>query len=467
MFVENKNLRVVPLYKEVVAIVHPSTGAFVFMEDTNRITSLYNRLKVLAQPDHHLTIAESDPDHADIWAATESYRSEAELQEKKCLDTVILKVTNRCNEACKHCYDARGFDTADMVSEKLCAIIDEALALSGQHLNLLFHGGEPLLRSDILDEVAGYARAAAEKCGKSIGCFAQTNGSVLNKRIISVLTRHEFGLGISLDGWESLHDKLRIMSDGSGTYRLFKRSYNRYRDYMVQNSGILTTVMASNVDVLEKVVLHVRDLGFVTWDATLFDLNGKGAEFPHLAVDAERYCAALERIIDLIEANECRNIAIKPILRRLDNLLIPQKLDMCLPGNGPCGAGSRLLSISADGSLSGCDIIHDRSLMLGHSPKTTLAEATTKPEVDRMNRRLSHNLMGCHSCTWLGVCGGTCLARGGLNSVNTTDCMISKLINEVLLRRISRNDALLEWYALFPPQRRRASVIHETFEMFA
>ncbi|WP_425072698.1 radical SAM protein [Sagittula sp. S175] len=415
----------------------------------------------------HGTLPESDPDHAQLWLAIEDYRAASETREPDTLDTIILKVTNRCNEACKHCYDACGFDDADMDAGHMASLVEEALALSGPHLNLLFHGGEPFLRTDTLDEVATHARTVADRLGKTIGCFAQTNASVMNDRIVAMLQKHDFGLGISLDGWESLHDELRVMHDGSGTYRLFQRSMDRYGEYLVNNSGIMTTVMATNVKVLREVVRHVRDLGFVTWDATLFDLNGRGALFPQMEVTPQAYCAALDDLLDGIEEGEFDGIAIKPILRRLDNLLLAERLDMCLPGNNGCGAGSRLLSVSAEGTISGCDIIHNRALSLGQSPAATLEDALAHPAAGQMRERLSRNLAGCHSCTWLGQCGGTCLARGGLNAVDPLDCATSKFINEALLRRLAQSDALLDWYARFPPQRRRASVIQETRAFFS
>jgi uncharacterized protein len=446
-------IRIVPLYgTSAVAAVHPSSGAWVLIDE-----SASAGLPVSGDGRH----AELAPDHkfyGDVVAATREYRAAAAQRPAEVLDTVILKVTNRCNEACLHCYDACGHAEKDADGEAMMRVVDEALALSGPTLNLLFHGGEPFLRIDIMDRVAGHARARAAGLGKTVGLFAQTNASILNDRIIGVLQKHDFGLGISLDGWAELHDEMRVMSDGAGTYRLFERTYRKHRDFLIRNSGIMTTVMSNNVHLLSQVVLHIRDLGFRTWDATLFDLNGRGALYPHLAVDGDHYSDALDGLLDLIEAGELDGVAIKPILRRLDNLLSPHRYDMCLPGNGPCGAGGRLLSLSADNTISGCDIIHDSALQFGVFPSSTLSRAQASPNADLMRTRPSR-LSGCHGCTWLGVCGGTCMARGSINAPDPIDCRVSKRANPALMSRIARSDKLLDWYERFPPTRRRASVI--------
>ncbi|ABD87586.1 radical SAM protein [Rhodopseudomonas palustris] len=438
------------------AAIHPGSGAWVLIEDADM-----PGLGLRGDTVNPVELAPTHPLYAGVLDATLGYRSAALQRCEPKLDTLILKVTNRCNEACRHCYDAGGRAEMDAAIDTLFDATDEALVLCGPTLNLLFHGGEPFLRIDVLDRVAAHARDQAAGLGKQVGVFVQTNASILNDRIIGILQKHHFGVGVSLDGWAELHDQMRVMADGTGTYRLFERSYRRYAHYLTAHAGIMTTVMACNVGALPEIVRHVRDLGFRTWDATLFDLSGKGALYPQLAVGGEAYSAALEPILDLIEAGECDEIAIKPVLRRLDNLLSPRRDDMCLPGNGPCGAGGRLLSLSAENIVHGCDIIDRASLRLGVFPATTFGAALASPQAAIMRSRPSR-LAACHRCTWFGLCGGTCLARGSLNAPDSTECLVSKRINHSLLRRIARSDRLLDWYERYPPDRRRASIISET-----
>ncbi|MCU7920901.1 MAG: radical SAM protein [Candidatus Thiodiazotropha sp. (ex Epidulcina cf. delphinae)] len=381
-------------------------------------------------------------------------------KEPKPLEMVILKVTNRCNQACRYCYDATGSVNHDQNAAMLMKVVAEALPLSGEKgLSLLFHGGEPLMKFELIKKITRFAQAEATKLGKTVRFLVQTNGSILTDRAVSFLSEYDFGIGVSLDGWSSLHDKYRVMRNGSGTYHLFERNFMRYREFFMSRCGVMTTVSAGNVDLLYEVIRHFQTLGFRTWNCTLYDMNGRGAECHELAVDADRYCESMERVIAGVERGEFDNVAIHPLLSLLDNLLTDQRTHMCMPGAQSCGAAQRLVSVSADGSIDACDIVEDRSLSLGHVKHTTLQESLGTPNAKKITTRHELHLTRCHHCTWLGVCGGTCLGRSSLHSINSTDCRISMRMFEYLLRRLAASDGLLAYYNRFPKPMRRANAL--------
>jgi len=448
---------------DTMAAIFPHSGEWVFVDEPQRL-DLDEHTKNVGD---HFELISTHPLYSSILAAVNCRDNKYdEKNATAVLDTIILKITDRCNQACLHCYNTYGGYINDACIKRLMAFVDESLEICGSNLNILFHGGEPLLCIDVLDKVAEYARLRGGDLGKSVGLFVQTNGSILNDRIIAILIRHNFAIGISLDGWDNLHDQMRVMPNGMGTHRLFMRSYRKYREFLTHNSGILTTVMANNVCNLAEVLLYVRDLGFRTWNTTLFDLNGRGELFPGSAVDSHSYCNSLEKILDLIEEGELDDIAVKPILRHLDNLLTEQRFDMCLPGNDLCGAGNRLLSLSTNGFVFGCDIIHDNSLKLGRFPDITLKDARKSENAAILRTKLIH-LPYCNNCTWLGVCGGTCAARRKANTVDPVYCSVSKQMNISLLTRMAKSNKLIDWYERFPPSLRRASAIWDSLPKIA
>jgi len=441
---------------DTMAAIFPHSGEWVFVDDLQGLDLNVHTKKI----EDHFELIPTHPLYSTVLAAvTCSDHKENSNSTPGELDTIILKITDRCNQACLHCYNAYENDVkSDSSIENLKIFVDESFEICGSSLNILFHGGEPLLRIDVIDEIAKYARIRGDSLGKRVGLFVQTNGSILNDHIIEILSHHDFAIGISLDGWANLHDQMRVMSNGTGTHRLFMRSYRKYKDFLIQNSGILTTVMAKNVCKLDEILLYVRDLGFRTWNTTLFDLNGRGELYKEAIVDSNLYCNSLEKILDLIENGELNDIAVKPILRHLDNLFSYQRFDMCLPGNNPCGAGNRLLSLSTNGTIFGCDIIHDHSLKLGKFPGTTLNDVRKSENATTLYTKLRH-LPYCNNCTWLGVCGGTCFARRRINAVDPVYCSVSKQINVSLLIRMAKSNKLIDWYECFPPNLRRASAI--------
>jgi 12,18-didecarboxysiroheme deacetylase len=119
---------------------------------------------------------------------------------------VVWNVTRRCNLRCIHCYsqsadlDYKG----ELTTPEGLALIDD-LAAFGVPV-LLFSGGEPLLRDDLLTLVA-----AARKRG--IRAVISTNGTLItDERAASFRDAGLSYVGISIDGLEAVHDRFRGVS---------------------------------------------------------------------------------------------------------------------------------------------------------------------------------------------------------------------------------------------------------------
>jgi len=125
---------------------------------------------------------------------------------------VVWNMTQRCNLKCVHCY-AHAIDPSaheDPISNAKAKEIIDDLAQFGAPV-MLFSGGEPLVREDLVD-LAKYAT------GKGMRAVISTNGTLITQKKAKELK--EVGLsyvGISLDGAEEVHDKFRGVK---GSYKL-------------------------------------------------------------------------------------------------------------------------------------------------------------------------------------------------------------------------------------------------------
>ena len=77
---------------------------------------------------------------------------------------LILRLTNRCNLACRYCYaacDGLNGDSggSDMTFETARKAID-LFAQPGDRLRIQFTGGEPLLCVDLMAEIFDYVKKA-------------------------------------------------------------------------------------------------------------------------------------------------------------------------------------------------------------------------------------------------------------------------------------------------------------------
>lgn len=116
---------------------------------------------------------------------------------------VVWNVTRRCNLKCVHCY-SRSEDIGykgELPFEEGRALIDD-LARFGSPV-ILFSGGEPLLRTDILDLI----RYAVESGRRAV---VSTNGTLITGSLAERLKKIGLSyVGISVDGLEHVHDSFR------------------------------------------------------------------------------------------------------------------------------------------------------------------------------------------------------------------------------------------------------------------
>jgi MoaA/NifB/PqqE/SkfB family radical SAM enzyme len=88
---------------------------------------------------------------------------------------VVWNVTRRCNLNCVHCY-ARAVEISrekELSGDQAMAVIDD-LAKFGSPV-ILFSGGEPLFRPDLID-LAGYA------VNKGMRAVISTNGTLIDRQ---------------------------------------------------------------------------------------------------------------------------------------------------------------------------------------------------------------------------------------------------------------------------------------------
>lgn len=116
---------------------------------------------------------------------------------------VVWNIIRRCNLFCAHCYSdshARDYE-GELSTEEALAVIDD-LAQFGAPV-ILFSGGEPLLRPDLL-QLIRHAQS------KGIRGVISTNGTLITPALAQDLSRLGLSyVGVSIDGPERVHDKFR------------------------------------------------------------------------------------------------------------------------------------------------------------------------------------------------------------------------------------------------------------------
>ena len=79
-----------------------------------------------------------------------------------------------------------------------------------REVNLIFFGGEALLNIKLMQQIVAYAEEKGQAAGKKVDFSLTTNGTLLTDEIIDFFQAHRFGVTVSIDGPQDLHDKRRI-----------------------------------------------------------------------------------------------------------------------------------------------------------------------------------------------------------------------------------------------------------------
>lgn len=115
---------------------------------------------------------------------------------------VVWNCTKTCNLKCVHCYAGSDAQRYDELSTDEAKVMIDDLAQFGCPV-LLFSGGEPTLRPDLV-ELMAYARS------KGMRVVISTNGTLITQERAEEYAKVGLSyVGVSLDGSREVHDKFR------------------------------------------------------------------------------------------------------------------------------------------------------------------------------------------------------------------------------------------------------------------
>ena len=135
---------------------------------------------------------------------------------------LTLHLTARCNMRCRYCYAAphaggdMTFDTARRAIDLACGLA----CANGQagSLGVIFFGGEPLLKRDLIREIIAYCNGLREQTGRLFHYKITTNGLLLDEDFLTDPLTAEVFVALSHDGVPDAHDFHRLDMSGAGTF---------------------------------------------------------------------------------------------------------------------------------------------------------------------------------------------------------------------------------------------------------
>lgn len=321
---------------------------------------------------------------------------------------IVVKLTNRCNLRCKYCSEGNVCSYADISSDVFNKLVDDLPMvldfIGDKDVDFLWHGGEPLCYNKVtLCKMMDYTK---DKLGTDykVSFSAQSNGTLINNEWIDIIKKYDISMGISLDGYESIHDKYRIDVDGKPT---FKKIIDNIK--LLEKNGInVGTLMVLNssddVDV-DKLFDFIVKNNLSCKIHPVFSA-GRAEGIDNLDEIGDSYVEIMRQLTKKsLESGD--NIEIEPISSLMQYILgIRNSLECSFAGV----CGKSILCLYPNGDLGFCGRQGAASTLLyGNVMKNSLLELYKSANAERIRERdkyLSEH--DCKDCSYFRLCHGGC-----------------------------------------------------------
>lgn len=311
------------------------------------------------------------------------------------MNIVSWNVTNACNMYCAHCYRDAGCKAEDELSTEQAKKLLTEIKRAGFQI-MIFSGGEPLMRPDILELV---------KFADSLGLFPVfgTNGTLITPQMAKDLkAAGARAMGISLDSLDAAkHDKFRSFPGGwQGAVDGMKNCKAAGLPFQIH-----TTVMDWNAPELEDMIDFAVEIGARAHHFFFLVPTGRAATIEEESLRAEQYEDVLTRIM---RKQQAVPIELKPTCAP-QFLRIAAELGMKSRFHRGCLAGLSYCIISPKGKVQPCAYLKE---YLGDVRETPFDEIWKNNPVLQKLRTMKYD-GGCGACKYQRVCGG-CRARAAI-----------------------------------------------------
>lgn len=327
-----------------------------------------------------------------------------------------LHLTARCNMRCDYCYVSP--DQTEMSAETARHAVD--LAGKGvKQAGLIFFGGEPLLRRQLIFDTVAYARAREAENGCHYFFKMTTNGLLLDDAFLSFAVRENMFIALSLDGTLSAHDTHRKDMSGGGTGERVRAAARK----LLAVKPYAPVLMTVNPDTLADYASGVRALFALGFSYVICSLNyaadWREADFKVLK---RQY----EKLGDLYME---KTLAEDKFYFSPFEVKISSHVNNRTYCHERCELGMRQLSVAPDGRLYPCvQFVGDEQFVLGDVRRGLDEQARTA-----LFARNETEKEGCEHCEIRARCNHYCAclnrqATGSIDKISPVLCAHERIV---------------------------------------
>lgn len=271
---------------------------------------------------------------------------------------MIFQITDRCNAACEHCFNWKKVQNPDN-HELSLAEIEKLTKKLPPMLLVNLCGGEPTMRTDLPEIVSLFTKnTGAEYITIPTNGFLPTRTEEVFSRIFSESPDTFFRIGISLDGWQEEHDRIRRHPGGFQkaikTAEIFRELKKRYDNFFVEANIVFSR---NTQDTIDDLVNRIHSIDLFDSIAVLY-IRGNPEDSQLMQPDLEKYKAINRRIVETFRVQRHPS---SRMLEALTELVVEKVIEAekthkhCFN----CFAASRFTVLNANGDLYPCEILEE------------------------------------------------------------------------------------------------------------
>jgi uncharacterized protein len=341
---------------------------------------------------------------------------------------LVKPVGDACNLRCTYCVGLHNSAPQKMRLDVLGRIISQVLEILPHEVSFSFHGGEPLLAGlDFFEAVVAMQKKHARP-GQRIRNSVQTNATLIDDTWGSFFAANGFGISVSLDGPECVHDAHRVDAEGRGTLARVRQGIGIAQSHGTNVGAIAVITCPPRMTPAELYSL-MASLGMRFWRANPC----------RLPESASCYGQFVEGLLDAwVEA---------------DGVGGPEVISDLLNGALGCGprtctmAGScaEIIGFEPDGTVKPCcELPIQPRFHFGNIRDSCLKDLLCGDDARRFWSLRDQRGGKCGACEWWPMCHGGCtftrLQNGGRPDAEDPLCVLYK---DLFSRGMARLDRAL------------------------
>jgi len=324
---------------------------------------------------------------------------------------LIKPVSGACNMRCKYCFYADEMKNRSqplfgkMSDETLENIVRKTFENSDGHCMFMFQGGEPTLAGiefyrglDILVEKFNTKNIEVDHA-------LQTNGYIIDNEWAEFFARHNYLIGLSVDGFGDLHNLYRCDVAGNGSFNKVMRAASLLKKYEV-DFNILCVVTAQTAKHIESIYQFYKKNGFQYQQyIPCLEPIGEYDGGNRFTLTPDLYSMFLKRLFDLWHKDILSGLNIHN--RTFENwigMMHGIHPEIC----GMIGSCSPQYVIEADGGVYPCDFYALDGYQIGNINTDSFVEIERKRSEIGFIRQSRFIDDECKTCHWSNICRGGC-----------------------------------------------------------